>query len=206
MIFAPISIAFFSNSVVQDFKENSDYEKVKAKLELLEVGPSNTQPSKPFQTKNKGLVAETYDWDEEKVTSNDEEMVKVKVLMALSKDDKMAVGKSHARNDEWVNITMRKAINESLALTEASSDPESSKESVSEPQTPLPHLKIHQISHSILEVTPMIYQQHYMRERFGLDTTKHTKLESQASSSKNVSGTVTIECTEPATSLVPTKV
>ncbi|GJT60171.1 hypothetical protein Tco_1003704 [Tanacetum coccineum] len=108
MISSPISIAFFSNSVVQDFKENSDDEKVKAKLELLEVGPSNTQPSKPFQTKNKGLVAETYDWDEEKVTSNDEDLVNVKVLMALSEDDKMAVGKSHARNDEWVNITMRK--------------------------------------------------------------------------------------------------
>ena len=29
-------------------------------------------------------------------------------LMALSEDDKLAVGKSHARNGEWVNITMKK--------------------------------------------------------------------------------------------------
>ena len=28
--------------------------------------------------------------------------------MALSEDNKLAVGKSHARNGEWVNITMRK--------------------------------------------------------------------------------------------------
>ena len=28
--------------------------------------------------------------------------------MTLSEDDKLAVGKSHARNGEWVNITMRK--------------------------------------------------------------------------------------------------
>ncbi|GJT60172.1 hypothetical protein Tco_1003705 [Tanacetum coccineum] len=76
-------------------------------------------------------------------------------------------------NTGRILILESQAINESLGLTEASSDPESSKES---------------------------------RERFGLDTTKHTKLESQAFSSKNVSGTVTVECTEPATSPVPTKV
>jgi hypothetical protein len=28
--------------------------------------------------------------------------------MALSDDNMMAVGKSHARNGEWVNITMKK--------------------------------------------------------------------------------------------------
>ncbi|GKF09456.1 hypothetical protein Tco_0043680, partial [Tanacetum coccineum] len=67
--------------------------------------PLRLTPPKSFQTKNKGLVAETFDWDEEEV-SNDEEVTQVKVLMALA-DDELTVGKDHARNGEWINITMR---------------------------------------------------------------------------------------------------
>ncbi|GKC03123.1 hypothetical protein Tco_0994733, partial [Tanacetum coccineum] len=140
----PISTAFFSNNVVQDFQENSDDES-----------------PKPFQSKNKGLVAETFDWDEEEVY-DDEEMTQVKVLMALANDE-LAVGKNHARNGEWIDITMRKvniplsmdedadwqnylnqAVNECLKLTEAPTDPESSKESGSKPLTTLPPLKVFQ--------------------------------------------------------------
>nr|GEV81405.1 retrovirus-related Pol polyprotein from transposon TNT 1-94 [Tanacetum cinerariifolium] len=44
-----------------------------------------------------GLVAETFEWDEEEV-SDDEDMVQVKVLMDLT-DDELAVRKSHPRND-----------------------------------------------------------------------------------------------------------
>ncbi|GJT72922.1 hypothetical protein Tco_1032208 [Tanacetum coccineum] len=35
------------------------------------------------------------------------EMTHVKVLMALA-DDELTVGKNHARNGEWIDITMRK--------------------------------------------------------------------------------------------------
>ncbi|GKF71773.1 hypothetical protein Tco_0207887, partial [Tanacetum coccineum] len=37
---------------------------------------------------------------EEEMTSNDEEMVEVKVLMALSDEEILTVGKNHARNGE----------------------------------------------------------------------------------------------------------
>nr|GEY28936.1 retrovirus-related Pol polyprotein from transposon TNT 1-94 [Tanacetum cinerariifolium] len=57
--------------------------------------------------KNKGLIVEAYAWDEEKVSSDDNEMVEVKVLMKLAEDND-AVSKESARNDEWVNISMRK--------------------------------------------------------------------------------------------------
>ena len=86
------------------------YRKAKAKLALLESSSTVSQPPqapKPTQAKNKGLVAETYDWDEVEVSSDDDE-VHISALMALSEDNKLAVGKSHARNGEWVNITMRK--------------------------------------------------------------------------------------------------
>ncbi|GJV53630.1 hypothetical protein Tco_1449371 [Tanacetum coccineum] len=169
---------------------------MKAKLLLLEASPTTTQSPKPFQSKNKGLVAETCDWDEEEV-SDDEEMTPVKVLMALAIDE-LAVGKNHACNGEWIDITIRKiteesskndvkenpfipdsmdndhemipkskdwverfnpdsklpnfnteriltpesqTVNEHLKLTEACTDPKSSKESGSEPLTPITSLK-----------------------------------------------------------------
>ncbi|GJU86472.1 hypothetical protein Tco_1294018 [Tanacetum coccineum] len=179
---------------------------MKAKLALLKAGSSSTQTAKPFQTKNKGLVAKTFDWHKEEV-SYDEEMVQVKVLMARA-DDELVVDKNHARNGEWIDITMKKlnilllmdedlteasskndvnenafipasmgydhemilkskdwverynpdsklpnfntrrilvsenqAVTESLRLTEAPNNPDSSKESGSEPRTPLALLK-----------------------------------------------------------------
>nr|GFA94323.1 retrovirus-related Pol polyprotein from transposon TNT 1-94 [Tanacetum cinerariifolium] len=107
---SPISTAFFSNNIVQDFQENYDdeadkrtseeylidldikfherallgepkvqkdykaeYKKMKVKLALLEASPPTSQSSKPFQSKNKGLVAKTFDWDEKEVSDDEEE-------------------------------------------------------------------------------------------------------------------------------------
>ncbi|GJT87445.1 retrovirus-related pol polyprotein from transposon TNT 1-94 [Tanacetum coccineum] len=215
---------------------------MKAKLALLEANPSTSQSPQPFQSKNKGLVAETFDWDEEEVY-DDEEMTQVKVLMALA-DDELTVGKNHARNGEWIDITMRKcrddllvfkqakldvvtfqiqnteltklnhalqeqlkeerkvnendwikrhnldsklpnfntgrilvpksqAVNECLKLTEVPTKPESSKESGSKPQTPLPPLK---------------------------------NFQGASPSSEGVSGPVTVCDTKPVTSSVPTEI
>ncbi|GKA34449.1 retrovirus-related pol polyprotein from transposon TNT 1-94 [Tanacetum coccineum] len=73
------------------------------------------QNPKSFQPKNKGLVTETFDWDEEEV-SDEEEVTQVKVLIALG-DDELTVVKNHARNGEWVDITMRK-VNTLLSMDE----------------------------------------------------------------------------------------
>ncbi|GJZ64709.1 hypothetical protein Tco_0621130 [Tanacetum coccineum] len=81
------------------------YNKVKAKLALLS---SNGSFSKSSSAKNKGLIAEAYEWDIEEVSSDDNEMVEVKVLMALADDENVVVGKESTRIGEWVNITMRK--------------------------------------------------------------------------------------------------
>nr|GEU43034.1 retrovirus-related Pol polyprotein from transposon TNT 1-94 [Tanacetum cinerariifolium] len=70
---------------------------------------------KAFLVKNKGLVSKNFDWDEEDVY-NDEEMTHVKVLMALA-DDELAIGKNHAKNDEWIDITMRN-VNILLSMDE----------------------------------------------------------------------------------------
>ncbi|GKD42544.1 retrovirus-related pol polyprotein from transposon TNT 1-94 [Tanacetum coccineum] len=68
--------------IQKDYKVK--YKKIKAKLALLEASSSTSQSLKTFQSKNKGLV-----------------------LMALA-DDELSVGKNHARNGEWIDITMRK--------------------------------------------------------------------------------------------------
>nr|GEU48269.1 retrovirus-related Pol polyprotein from transposon TNT 1-94 [Tanacetum cinerariifolium] len=78
----------------KDFE--AKYNKVKAKLSLLS---SSALVSKASMVKNKGLIAEAYEWDE-KVSSDDNEMVEMKVLMALAEEND-AVGKEDARNDEW---------------------------------------------------------------------------------------------------------
>nr|GEU36799.1 uncharacterized mitochondrial protein AtMg00810-like [Tanacetum cinerariifolium] len=86
------------------FFKKAKYNKVKFKLALLS---SSSSASKASMVKNKGLIAEAYEWDEEEVSSDDNEMVQVKVLMALAEENDV-VSKEGAKNDEWVKISMRK--------------------------------------------------------------------------------------------------
>ncbi|GJU36503.1 hypothetical protein Tco_1184857 [Tanacetum coccineum] len=83
---------------------DAKYNKVKAKLALL--SSSASAPSS-FSSKNKGLIAKSYDWDEEEVSSDDEE-TEVKALMALIDEKINYVGKESARNGEWTKITIKK--------------------------------------------------------------------------------------------------
>ncbi|GJU88422.1 retrovirus-related pol polyprotein from transposon TNT 1-94 [Tanacetum coccineum] len=58
------------------------------------------RPIKYFEAK--------YNKDKEEVSSDDNEMVEVKVLIALADDENVAVGKESTRNGEWVKISIRK--------------------------------------------------------------------------------------------------
>ncbi|GJZ70040.1 hypothetical protein Tco_0633590 [Tanacetum coccineum] len=75
----------------KDFE--AKYHKVKAKLALLSSTPNSSSG------KNKGLIAETYDWDDEEVSSDENEVTEVKALMALTDEERVSVGKESARND-----------------------------------------------------------------------------------------------------------
>nr|GFA10699.1 hypothetical protein [Tanacetum cinerariifolium] len=57
---------------------------------LLSSGASS---SKSSMVKNKGIVAKSYESDEEDVSSHDNEMTEVKVPMAFADDENVAVGK-----------------------------------------------------------------------------------------------------------------
>ncbi|GJX94898.1 hypothetical protein Tco_0349484 [Tanacetum coccineum] len=87
----------------KDFE--AKYNKVKAKLTLLS---SSASASKASTVKNKGLIAKAYEWDEEEVSSDDNAMVEVKVLMALAEEND-AVSKESARNkEETIESKVRK--------------------------------------------------------------------------------------------------
>ncbi|GJT83551.1 hypothetical protein Tco_1057893 [Tanacetum coccineum] len=75
------------------------YNKVKAKLALLS---SSTSAPNSSSGKNKGLIAEPNDWDEEEVSSNNNDVTEVKALMALADEERVYVGKESAKNGEWI--------------------------------------------------------------------------------------------------------
>ncbi|GJX48056.1 retrovirus-related pol polyprotein from transposon TNT 1-94 [Tanacetum coccineum] len=79
------------------------YKALNAKLALL------TQKIKVV-SKNKsekGLVAESYDWDEESLSSEDEGVTTVRAFMGIVEDE-LAVKKTNVRSSQWVKITMKK--------------------------------------------------------------------------------------------------
>ncbi|GJY38457.1 retrovirus-related pol polyprotein from transposon TNT 1-94 [Tanacetum coccineum] len=86
----------------KDFE--AKYSKVKAKLALPSSSVSALSSS---PGKNKGLIAKTYDWYEEEVSSDDNEVTEVKALMALTDEERVFVGKENVRNGEWVKIFMK---------------------------------------------------------------------------------------------------
>ncbi|GJZ28521.1 hypothetical protein Tco_0573168 [Tanacetum coccineum] len=101
-----LSTTFFSASIVQDFQDNPDDEEdTRSNHDYLKdldtLAPSSSSG------KNKGLIAETYDWDEEEVSS-DENKVTEKALMALSNEEIISVSKESASNGEWVKISIQK--------------------------------------------------------------------------------------------------
>ncbi|GJW84711.1 hypothetical protein Tco_0157856 [Tanacetum coccineum] len=96
---------FFKKGTQRPTKDfEAKYNKVNAKLALLS---SSATAYKASTVKNKCLIAEAYEWDEEEVSSDNNKMVEVKVLMALDEDND-DVSKEGAKNGEWVKISIRK--------------------------------------------------------------------------------------------------
>ncbi|GJT00349.1 retrovirus-related pol polyprotein from transposon TNT 1-94 [Tanacetum coccineum] len=126
----PLSTAFFSTSIVQDFQDSPEDEKdTRSSHEYLNDLDEEYQArallakSKRFFKKGTQMFSsakatdqteyhkcgrtEPYEWYEEDVSSDDNEMTKVKVLMTLVEEND-AVSKEGARNGEWVKISIRK--------------------------------------------------------------------------------------------------
>nr|GEV06737.1 retrovirus-related Pol polyprotein from transposon TNT 1-94 [Tanacetum cinerariifolium] len=97
----PLSTAFFSSSIVQDFQDSPDDEEdTRSSQEYLNDLEEEYQ-ARALLAKSKRF------FKKEEVSSDDNEMVEAKVLMALAEENN-AVDKESARNGEWVKISMRK--------------------------------------------------------------------------------------------------
>ncbi|GKB91399.1 hypothetical protein Tco_0963671 [Tanacetum coccineum] len=96
----PLSTTFFSTSIVQDFEDSPDDEEdTRSSQEYL------NDLEEEYQAR--ALLAKSKRFFKKEVSSDDNEMVEVKVLMALVEDNE-TVSKEGARNGEWVQIFMRK--------------------------------------------------------------------------------------------------
>ncbi|GJV17606.1 hypothetical protein Tco_1362929 [Tanacetum coccineum] len=70
-----------------------------------------------FLTSETGLIAESFDWDEESVSSEDDGTTKIRAFMAIAKDEP-SIGKADARFGQWVDITMKK-VRRLLSMTDS---------------------------------------------------------------------------------------
>ncbi|GJZ21697.1 hypothetical protein Tco_0558736 [Tanacetum coccineum] len=95
----------------KDYK--GKYKGLKAEMAVLtkRIGDMTKGKSKKGKKKKekskKGLIAESLDWDDECVSSDDEWSTKIRAFMAIAEDE-ILVGKADARSGQWVNITMKK--------------------------------------------------------------------------------------------------
>ncbi|GJU62010.1 hypothetical protein Tco_1243845, partial [Tanacetum coccineum] len=64
----------------------------------------------------KGYITESFDWDDESVSSEDEYTTKFKAFMEIAEDEPF-VGKIDARSGQWVEITMKK-VHRLLSMTD----------------------------------------------------------------------------------------
>nr|GEW74182.1 putative reverse transcriptase domain-containing protein [Tanacetum cinerariifolium] len=97
----------------KDFE--AKYNKIKAKLALLN---SSTSAPSSSSRKNKGLIFELYDWDEEEVSSDDNDVTELKALMDLADEERVSVGKESVKNDEWIKIFIKYFLKIAKSLTE----------------------------------------------------------------------------------------
>ncbi|GJY26258.1 retrovirus-related pol polyprotein from transposon TNT 1-94 [Tanacetum coccineum] len=88
------------------------YKGVKAKITVVtkKIDAINKGKSE------KGLVAESFDWDEELVSFDNEGVTTFKALMAIA--DEPSVGRADARSGQWVEITMNK-VQKLLSITDS---------------------------------------------------------------------------------------
>ncbi|GKD72732.1 hypothetical protein Tco_1331014, partial [Tanacetum coccineum] len=97
----PLSTAFISTSIVQDFQDSLDDEDdTRSSHEYLN-GLEEEYQARDLLAKSKRF------FKKEEVSSDDNEMVEVKVLMVLAEEND-DISKEGARNGEWVKISIRK--------------------------------------------------------------------------------------------------
>nr|GFA35402.1 hypothetical protein [Tanacetum cinerariifolium] len=68
---------------------------------------SNLDGKEGKENSEKGLISESFDWDDKSVSLDDEGITKIRAFMAILEDEP-SVGKVDAMSGQWVDITMKK--------------------------------------------------------------------------------------------------
>ncbi|GJU82325.1 hypothetical protein Tco_1284690, partial [Tanacetum coccineum] len=101
---------------------NGKYKGFKVEMDVLTKRIDDMTKRKSKKGKNekgkskKGLIAESFDWDEESVSSKDERITMIRAFMAIDVDEP-SVRKADARSIQWVDITMKK-VHRLLSMTD----------------------------------------------------------------------------------------
>ncbi|GJZ31538.1 hypothetical protein Tco_0576585 [Tanacetum coccineum] len=217
----PISTTFFSNNIVLDFQENSDDEVDERTSEEYLRDLDIEFHERAVLAESKRFIKRRNNFSEE--VFDDEEMVQVKLLMALA-DDELVVGKNHARSgiNQLIKTSSKKDVNENAFIHASMGyDHEMNlkfKDWVERhnPDSKLPNFNTGRIlvpkNQAVTERSFSKLRGHVidllrtLSKRHGLGNVKHTNPNTQDASSKSVSGPVNIYNTEPVTASVPTEV
>ncbi|GJZ38003.1 hypothetical protein Tco_0584194 [Tanacetum coccineum] len=98
-----------SHKYLNDLEEEYQARALLAKSKrFFKMGTQSASTPNSSSGKNKGLIAKTYDLDDEEVLSDENEVTKVKALMALTNEERALVGKESAINGDWTKISMKK--------------------------------------------------------------------------------------------------
>ncbi|GJT28517.1 retrovirus-related pol polyprotein from transposon TNT 1-94 [Tanacetum coccineum] len=65
----------------------------------------------------KGLIDESFEWDKESVSLEDERTTMIRAFMAIAEDEP-SVGKADARSGQWIDVTMKK-VHKLLPMTDS---------------------------------------------------------------------------------------
>nr|GEV86045.1 hypothetical protein [Tanacetum cinerariifolium] len=97
------------------------YKGLKAKMAVLtkridDFSKGKSEKGKSKQERSeKGLIVESFNWDDDSVSSKDERITKIRAFMAITEDEPS--GKADARSGQWVDITMKK-VHKLLSMTD----------------------------------------------------------------------------------------
>nr|GEW42190.1 uncharacterized mitochondrial protein AtMg00810-like [Tanacetum cinerariifolium] len=120
LVFATLlTTAFLCTSIVQYFQDSPNNKEDKRSSQEYMNDLEEEYQARAFLAKSKrflkrGLIAETYEWDEEEVSSDENEAIEVKALMALANEERVIVSKENASNGELVKISIQKCISEQI--------------------------------------------------------------------------------------------
>ncbi|GJZ56484.1 hypothetical protein Tco_0611677, partial [Tanacetum coccineum] len=105
----------YMNDLEEEYQARALLAKSKRDCWSKTLVPSYQSPFQPkllhsseHKPEPRSLIAEMYDWDEEEMSSNDNEVTEVKAFMALADEERVSIGKESAKNGESIKIFMKK--------------------------------------------------------------------------------------------------